>query len=99
MPEMIAKEESDVRRYRLIPVDVEAIKLTPATVREAALWCGGMEIEEIDPLDSTKRFVALNVPSRNGVLRCSEECYIVKDSSGDFTVMSARRFEDTYERI
>lgn len=99
MPELIAQEESGVRSYRLIPVDVEAIHLTRDTVREAALWCGGVEVEEIDPTDSSRRFPALNVPTRDGVCRCSEYGYVVKNSTGDFEVWSQRKFERTYERI
>lgn len=98
MPDFVAKQ-SDVRKYRLIPVDVEAIQLTTNSVREAALWCGGVEVEEIDPTDSTKRFVALNVPTMDGVCRCQDGNYVVKNSTGDFKIMSRRKFEETYEPI
>lgn len=91
------------RQYRLIPVSVEAIQLTPESVQRAAQWCGGVEVEEIHPTDSSKRFVALNIPTLEGVQRASEGDYIVKELSlvakGRIRVMRAREFESKYEPI
>lgn len=91
--------EKTPKRYRLIPVSVEAIKLTPENVRTAALWCGGKEIEEIDPMYSTKRFSGLNIPTLSGVIRAHQTDYIVKSGSGHVTVMSEREFESKYELV
>jgi hypothetical protein len=89
------------RQYRLVAGVVEAMQLTPDQVSAAALWCGGMEVDEIDPFDSTKKFVGLNVPtlSANGVERASQGDYIVKNLRGEFSVVKPNEFETTYEPI
>jgi hypothetical protein len=87
------------RKYRLIPVSVEAIQLTPESVKRAALWCGGVEVEEIDPHDSTKKFVALNIPTLSGVKRAGEGDYVIKGLQGEFSVMNSTDFETRYELV
>lgn len=87
------------KQYRLIPFAVEAIQLRPDTVKKAAVWCGGIEVEEIDAHDSTKKFVALNIPTINGVVRASEGDYIIKELAGTVSVMKARDFESRYELV
>lgn len=91
------------RQYRLIPVSVEAIQITSESVHRAALWCGGVEVEEIDPIDSTKKFAALNIPTLAGVQRAGEGDYVVKEMSpvakGRFRVMSKYDFESKYEPV
>ena len=87
------------KRYRLKLVDVEAIELTPENLDRAVLWCNGRAIEEIDVEDSKKRFVGINIPTLEGVLRASETDYIVKNLRGGFTVMSKYEFESKYEMV
>jgi hypothetical protein len=87
------------RQYRLVAGVVEAMQLTPDQVSAAALWCGGMEVDEIDSLDATKKFVGLNIMTANGVERASQDDYIVKNLRGDFIVMKPGEFESTYEPI
>lgn len=95
---IIFAEGADVpRMYRLIPVSVEAIQITPENVKRAALWCGGVEVEEIDAQDSTKKFVALNIPTLSGVKRAGESDYVIKGLQGEFSVMNADDFEARYE--
>ena len=87
------------QRYRLIPVSVEAIQLSVETAERAAVWTGGRIVEEIDPINSTKRFVALNIPTLEGVQRASDGDYVVRSLGGEFSVMRAREFERKYELI
>jgi len=89
------------RQYRLVSGVVEAMQLTPSQVSAAALWCGGMEVDEVDALDSTKKFVGLNVPALtpNGVERASQGDYIVKNLRGEFSVVKPGEFEANYEPI
>src|SRR5215204_4688636 len=87
------------RQYRLVSGVVEAMQLTPDQVPAAALWCGGMEVDEIDPLDATKKFVGLNIPTLDGVKRVSQGDYIVKNLRGEFSKMGPEEFETTYEPI
>lgn len=83
--------------YRLIAHTVEAIQLTAESVERAAMWCGGMVIDEYDAIDSTKKFSGMNIPTLNGVKRASEGDYIVKGPKGIFTVSPANVFESEYE--
>lgn len=87
------------KKYRLIPVSVEAMQVTPESVKRAALWCGGVEVEEIDPQDKAKKFAALNIPTLSGVKRAGETDYIVKGLQGDFSVMNREDFEARYEMV
>lgn len=85
------------KRYLSRPFAVEALPLTNSNVQKVAMWCGGMEIQEIDPVDSSKRFVGLNVPTLAGVERASEGDYIIRNFQGQFLVMKKARFEYEYE--
>lgn len=87
------------RQYRLVSGVIEAMQLTAETAKEAALWCSGMEIEEIDPIDSTKKFAGINFATREGVKRASQGDYIIKAHAGDFDVMKPGEFESKYEPI
>lgn len=87
------------KRYRLIPIDVEAIKITPESVERAARWVGGFEVTEFDPLDSTLKFVALNVPTATEIMRAQEGDYVVKDLRGRVSVVKGSDFESKYELI
>jgi len=87
------------QRYRLIPVSIEAAQLSVDTAERISVWSGGRIVEEIDPVNSTKRFVAMNIPTLEGVKRASEGDYVVRSLSGEFDVMRAREFERKYEII
>lgn len=52
-----------------------------------ALWCGGRVVTEIDALDETKQYKAVNVPTKNGVKRASQGDTIVKYANGSFSVL------------
>jgi hypothetical protein len=80
-------------------VSVEAIQVTPESVERATLWSGARQVEEIDPNDSTKRFVALNIPTLDGVKRAGEGDYIVRNNLGEFSVMSQPEFESKYKLV
>lgn len=87
------------KRYRLIPVSVEAIKIEPDSVQRAALWCGGFEVTEVDPDTATVRFIALNIPTEDEIMRASLGDYVLKDNRGKITVMAEADFESQYELI
>lgn len=98
MPESIQPDIYGPRRYRLIESLFEAVKLTPETVRDVVLWSGGVEVEEIDPIDSRKKFVGINIPTREGVKRASQGDYVCKQE-GDFFVVPGPLFESKFESI
>lgn len=78
---------------------VEAIQLTAKNVDSVSFWCGGMKVEEIDPLDPEKKFAALNVETLigpNGVSRASEGDYVIRHPLGSFFVLTAYQFNQHY---
>jgi hypothetical protein len=79
----------------------EAIQLLPENVNEVMAWIDGTvtQVEEIDSLDPTKRYVGVNFTSWRGPDRASEGDYICKDGLGDFHVRWAENFEHTFEEV
>lgn len=88
---------SVVVNYRKKPVEVQAIQLLPDNADEIAEWCGGSVVEEIDPIDDTKRYVGVNIPTLEGVMRASENDYVIKGVKGEFYPCKPEIFAATYE--
>lgn len=91
-------------RYRrkeepLVDTEVEAVQLTATNVGEVVAWCRGVQVEEIDALDATKKYVGVNFSSWNGIQRASEGDYIIKDALGDFHSRWPQAFETQFERV
>lgn len=76
--------------------EVEAEQLTSDNVAEVAYWCNGHTVEEIDALDDSKTFAALNVFTLNGPKRAQEGDYIVKFPAGNFLVVPSHKFLAKY---
>ncbi len=85
------------RRYQLISYTVDAMQLTPDRALDAEQWSGGVPVTEYDAVDRTKKFVALNIPTLEGVKRAQEGDYIVKWPGGRIEVIPARQFENQFE--
>ena len=85
------------KEYRRKPDTVLAGRLSKDNVEHVAVWCGGKQIEEINPTDSSDRYVALNVPTMNGIERASEGDFIIKNSRGEISVQQAGSFLYEYE--
>lgn len=86
-------------KYELIVYTIDAIQVTPDSVSRAVLWCGGMQVEEVDPNDKSIKFVGVNVPTFEGMKRASEGDYILKTVQGSFNVMKRAEFERTYRKV
>jgi hypothetical protein len=78
---------------------VMAIQVLPENIREVLLFCAGQQTEEIDPFDSTNKYVAVNVPTVQGVLRASQYDWVTKTWLGAVGVVNARTFDSDYEKI
>jgi hypothetical protein len=78
---------------------IEAVKLTKENVSEVAEWCTGQEVEEIDALDPSIRYVGLNFIAWDGVTRASEGDYIVRDAISEFHLRWADNFERDFEKV
>jgi len=88
-----------MRKYQLLEVSVEAAQLTADNVHAVASWCNGVQKEEIDPFDHSKRFVALNLMTKDGPRRAQQGDYIVKNTIGEFSVMKPHEFEGKYAQV
>lgn len=76
---------------------VEAHQLQADCVYILRMWCKGIIIEEIDAEDSKKRYVGINIPTLEGVIRASENDYIIKGVSGEFEVCKPGAFAVLYD--
>lgn len=83
----------------MIRFDVDALQVTPDSVDRAVAWSGGRKVTEIDPHDSSVKFVALNIPTLEGIKRAQENDFIVKWPDGHLEVQSAGEFLSKFERV
>ena len=90
---------SIVNNYRKKPVEVQAIQLALGNAGEVAVWCGGVVVEEIDPEDDNVRYVAVNIPTLEGVMRASEDDYVIKGTKGEFYPCKPDIFADIYDLV
>lgn len=84
--------------WRKKPVTVHANLLTKDNVEAVAIWCGGQQVEEIDPF-TEDRFVGINIPTLEGVMRASEGDYVIKGVQGEFYPCKPDIFTATYEKV
>lgn len=81
------------------PGDVHVNQLTKDNATELTLWCGGVQVEEMDAFDASKKYVGINIPTQFGIQRASEGDFIVRGDNGDFWPITPWRFEKIYERV
>lgn len=86
-----------IKNYRKKTHLVKAIQVTEETAEEAARWCGGVLVREIDPLDENNIRPGINVPTLEGVMRASMGDYILQHQDGRREIMHEVLFEDQYE--
>jgi hypothetical protein len=82
----------------LAAVPIAATRLTKENVEAIVEMTEGTRVEEQDPFDSNKTFVAVNVPTPTGMKRLSEGMYLLVDGE-DFFVSRPGRFEALYEKV
>ena len=86
--------------YRKKPVVIEAMRVTPANVREVAAWCGGRIVSESKSSDPTDVYTALDIPTLEGVMRAETfhgGDYVIRGVQGEFYPCKPDIFEQTYE--
>lgn len=89
-------------KYRKKPVEVEAMHLTRENVDTVARWCGGRVIHEAKPGDPSDVYVALDIPTLEGVMRAETHSggdYVIKGVKGEFYPCKPDIFEQTYDRV
>lgn len=89
--------EMPPRKYKLVDNDFEAMQVTAETADEIEEWTGGRRVEEIDAIDDTRRFVAVNIPTQRGPARASQGDYVIKHSDGSLEKVSERKFHERFE--
>lgn len=82
-------------KYRTRSEYIEAMQLTADNVKEVALWCGGQEVEEFDPV-TDERFAGINIPTMDGTARVSQGDYIFRDAKRRFWRRSAQEFQKEF---
>lgn len=80
----------DVQKFRKKPVEVEAIQLRISNVDWIAVWCGGIEVEDV---------VAVDVPTLEGIMRASDGDWVIKGIKGEFYPCKPDIFEASYEKV
>ena len=95
-------------RYRKKPVIIEAVALTRNNVHDVAAWCGGRVIEEGKASDPSDVYLALDIPTLEGVMRGEtmdpsgrypHGDWIIKGVGGEFYPIEASIFRETYEAV
>ena len=99
-------------RYRKKPVEIEAMQLTRENVAEVAAWCGGRVVEDPKPSDPTDVYVALDIPTLEGVMRAETfhsstwdgrryrgGDFVIRGVQGEFYPCKPDIFDATYEPV
>lgn len=101
-----------IKRYRKKPVEIEAMALSRNNIQEVAKWCGGRVVSEANPADRTDVYLALDIPTLEGVMRAetthwstwngseyTHGDWIIRGVQGEFYPCKPDIFEATYEEV
>lgn len=80
-----------MRKYRRLPIEIEAERVTWQNRRELASWCGGSYYENQDDFE-------IQIHTPEGILRALEGDWIIKGVNGEFYPCKNDIFQKTYER-
>jgi hypothetical protein len=69
-----------------------AMLLTEELVTVISVWCHGVIVEEIDAVDPSKRYPALNVQCGDDVKRASLGDWVIKTGPDTFDVKKPNEF-------
>ena len=96
------------KQYRKKPVTIEAVALTRENAHSVATWCGGRVVEKVKPSDPSDVYLALDIPTLEGVMRGEtmdssgrypHGDWIIKGINGEFYPIEASIFRETYEAV
>lgn len=88
-----------VKKYRSIPIEVEAIRLTKENARAVVEWCGGTAAESFVPSPGRGLKAVLNIFTLGGKMQADYGDYIIKDTQGEFYPCKPDIFAATYEEV
>lgn len=94
------------QKFRKKPVIIEAMLLTRSNVHEVARWCGGRVIEEAKSSDPSDVYIAVDIPTLEGVMRAETMDVsgryphgdaVIHGINGEFYPCKPDIFDKTYE--
>ena len=86
----------DVRRYRRVPIVLEAVKLSADNLYDVAKWCGG-SVSAVTLVRSVNNDpLCLVIPTLEGDLFASVGDFVVKGTKGEFWAVKPDVFLVTY---
>jgi hypothetical protein len=87
--------------YRKKPVEIQAMRLTdaPGVADDVAALCGGRAIREESPRDYTDVYIAVDIPTLEGVMRASAGDYVIRGVQGEFYPCKPDIFRATYDEV
>lgn len=85
--------------WRKKPVVVQANELTRDNAESVAVWCGGVLVEEVNAENPLDKYVGINIPTLEGIMRASEGDYVIKGVQGEFYPCKPGIFTSTYEKV
>jgi len=89
-----------VREYRKLPVVIEATDpITDDNAEKIAAWCGGRVIREAKPSDPSDVFVAVQVPTLEGVMTGPVGWRVLRGVKGEFYPCDGPVFDATYVEV
>jgi len=87
-------------KYRKKPVVIEALgPLDESNAADIAAWCGGRMVTNVKPSDPTDVYVALEIPTLEGVMRAEPHDYVIKGIQGEFYPCKPSIFAATYDEV
>lgn len=90
---------SEVRLFRKRPVVIQALRFSRDRPEDVALWCGGRVIGQPKPSDPSDVYVALEIPTLEGVMRAEHGDWIIRGVKGEFYPCKPDIFDATYEPV
>lgn len=98
--------------YRKKPVEIEAMQLTRDNADKVAAWCGGRVIRDAKPGDPSDVYIALDIPTLEGVMRAESfhsstwdgrryngGDFVIRGIKGEFYPCKPDIFQATYDAV
>ena len=85
------------KKYRKMPVTVDAMQFTGRNGVAVAMWCGGKYQSEAKASDPTDVAEWVAIPTLEGVMRANRGDYVIRGVQGEFYPCKPDIFAETYE--
>jgi len=86
-------------KYRKLPIEIEAMRLSRATAEEVARWCGGHVSHQSNPSDPSDIWTGVAIPTLEGVMTAQLGDWVIKGVKGEFYPCQPDIFAATYELV